>query len=144
MGQVRTEPATDDVIDLRDHVVEEAVRRDDAAALAARLAERRDEARERHRLAQVVGLAVLIVLNALDLVSTDAFLERGLNEGNPLSSFLIIEGWIGWVKAAILLALGIRILRGRPRLATTCAVWFVAGLYATIVAVNFIALASLT
>jgi len=125
------------VIDLRDAL-------DPVVALVDPHPEARAQAIERHRLARVIAFALLVVLNLLDIVSTTAFLERGLHEGNPLAEHLITEGWIGYAKAGLLLLLGIRILNSRPRLATTCALWFVTGIYMTVVLVNLAAIAVAT
>ena len=95
---------------------------------------------ERHRAVRVAAVALLIVLNMLDIVTTSAFLEAGVPEGNPIASMGIEAGWIGFVKAGLLLALGIRALDGRPRLASTCAMWFVVGVYAMAICVNLVAL----
>ena len=132
------------VIDLRDDIVQRAIETGDTALLVERWADRRATEAERHRLARVIGLALLIVLNLVDLISTGMFLERGLEEGNPVACALIQDGSIGWVKSGLLLLLGVRVLASRPRLATTCALWFVTGLYAAVVAVNLSALAAAT
>ena len=95
---------------------------------------------ERHRAIRVAALALLIVLNMLDIVTTSAFLRAGVPEGNPIASLGIEAGWIGFAKAGLLLALGIRVLDGRPRLASTCAMWFVVGVYAMAICVNLAAL----
>lgn len=98
---------------------------------------------ERLRELRAIGVALLIVLNVADIVTTAAFLDAGAAEGNPLADALITSGWIGWIKAALLLALGLRVLRGRPRLATTCMLWFVVGVYTTVVTLNLVAVRAL-
>ena len=95
---------------------------------------------ERHRFVRVVGFSALLVLNLLDIVTTAAFLDAGVAEGNPIAAAGIEAGWIGMAKAGLLLGLGVRVLNGRPRLSTTCALWFVAGVYAAVVCVNVAAL----
>ena len=85
-------------------------------------------------------MALLVVLNVLDLLTTRAFLDAGLREGNVVGAVLIESGWIAWVKAGILLALGLRILAARPRLGTTCALWCVVGIYLAVVTINTLAL----
>ena len=95
---------------------------------------------ETHRLVRVIALSALIVLNLLDIVTTSAFLQAGVPEGNPIAAAGIEAGWIGVAKAGLLLALGVRILNVKPRLSSTCALWFVTGVYAAVVAVNVAAL----
>ena len=95
---------------------------------------------EHHRLVRVIALSALIVLNLLDIVTTSAFLQAGVPEGNPIAAAGIEAGWIGMAKAGLLLGLGVRVLNGRPRLSTTCALWFVTGVYAAVVFVNMAAL----
>ena len=95
---------------------------------------------EHHRLVRVIALSALIVLNLLDIVTTSAFLQAGVPEGNPIAAAGIEAGWIGMAKAGLLLALGVRILNAKPRLSSTCALWFVTGVYAAVVAVNLTAL----
>jgi Domain of unknown function (DUF5658) len=94
----------------------------------------------RHWQLRLVGVGLLVVLNALDLMTTRAFLHAGLQEGNVVGAVLIEQGWIAWVKAGLLLALGLRLLRGSPRLGSTCALWCVVGIYLAVVAVNTMAL----
>jgi len=141
--QLRADPSHDAaLIDLRDETVRQAIERGDTSALVERWAHRRAGEWERHRLARVIGFALLILLNVLDLISTSMFLERGHEEGNPLAAAMIEGGHIPWAKSIILLLLGIRVLTSRPRLATTCALWFVVGIYATVVALNLTAVAA--
>jgi hypothetical protein len=138
--QLRADGAHDAMlIDLRDDFVKQAIDRGDTAALVERWADRRAGEWERHRLARVIGFALLILLNVLDIMSTAMFLERGHQEGNPLAAAMIEGGHIPWAKSIILLLLGVRVLTSRPRLATTCALWFVVGIYATVVALNLTA-----
>ena len=117
------------VIDLRDRGSTVA---DPVAAAAA--------FERRHRDVRLLAVALLVLLNVADLVTTNAFLDAGVPEGNPLGEFLISRGWVGWVKAGILLALTLRILQRPPRLGTTAALWFVTGVYAAVVLVNLMVL----
>jgi len=94
------------------------------------------------RAARVAAVLALVLLNIADLVTTRMFLNRGLEEGNGLSWVLIQNGTMPWVKSALLLALGWRALRAAPRLGTTCAMWFVVGLYTMTIVINCLALAS--
>jgi hypothetical protein len=89
-----------------------------------------------HRRWRIGGVLVLAVLNVLDLVTTYAFLDRGVPEGNPIADHLLQTGSAGWVKGALLLALGLAVLRRTPRLSSTCLLWLVNGVYLTVVVVN--------
>jgi len=98
---------------------------------------------DRHREARFLAMVLLITLNGLDLLTTQAFLDRGVNEGNPLAEFLIGRGSVGAVKLAILIGLCLAMYRARPKLSTTCAMYAVAGFYTCAVTVNLLALASI-
>jgi hypothetical protein len=95
------------------------------------------------RAVRMTAVIALVVLNIADLVTTRIFLDRGLEEGNGLSWVLIQNGSMPWVKSAILAALAWRVLRSVPSLGTTCAMWFVVGLYAMTIFINSLAIASL-
>jgi hypothetical protein len=97
------------------------------------------EARLRHF--RLVGLVALVVLNVADLVTTRAFLAAGADEANPLGRMLLGRGVMPYAKGAILLALGWSVARARPKVSTTCAIWFVVGVYTTAIVVNFTVLA---
>jgi hypothetical protein len=97
-----------------------------------------------HQRWRVAGVLVLVVLNALDLVTTDMFLDAGLAEGNPLADVLLQTGTAAPAKAALLLALAYLVWRRRPRIGTTCAMWAVVGIYFAVVSINTIALVTLT
>jgi len=116
-------------IDLREHQ-----RRDGPVVV------RTVESERRHRNARLIGVALLVVLNVADLVSTDAFLDAGVEEGNPVGAFLLSRGWAGWAKAILLLVLGWRVAKSPPRVGTTCALWFVAGVYTMAVLFNVLVL----
>jgi hypothetical protein len=96
------------------------------------------------RRARIVAALALIVLNIADLITTRMFLDRGLEEGNPVSALLLSNGSMPFVKSAILIGLTWSAVRSVPRVATTCAMWFVVGLYTTVIAVNVIAINQLT
>lgn len=98
------------------------------------------ETERRHRSARLIGVALLVILNVADLVSTDAFLDAGVEEGNPVGAFLLSRGWAGWAKGALLLVLGWRVAKSPPRVGTTCALWFVCGVYAMAVLFNLMVL----
>jgi len=95
------------------------------------------------RMVRLVAVVALVVLNIADLVTTRMFLDRGLEEGNGLSWLLIQSGSMPWVKSAILAALAWRALRSVPTFGTTCAMWFVVGVYTMTITVNTLAIAAL-
>jgi hypothetical protein len=128
------------VIDLRDGVEHDPAPASAPAPAPAAGGTRLLADDEWHRTVRVIALALLILLNLLDIVTTSAFLRAGVSEGNPVAALGIESGWIGFVKAGLLLGLGIRVLDGKPRLASTCGLWFVTGVYATVVCVNVLAL----
>lgn len=122
-------PSDELEIDLRDHQ-----RRDGAVVV------RTVESERQHRRARLIGVVLLVLLNVADLVSTDAFLDAGVEEGNPVGAFLLSRGWAGWAKATLLLILGWRVTQSPPRIGTTCALWFVVGVYAMAVTFNVMVL----
>ncbi|MCU1344444.1 MAG: hypothetical protein JWL70_710, partial [Acidimicrobiia bacterium] len=75
------------------------------------------------RIARLAAVALLVLLNIADLVTTRMFLNRGLEEGNGLSWVLIQSGSMPWIKSAILLALAWRALKSVPTFGATCAMW---------------------
>lgn len=125
-------PADQLGIDLRPH------QRGDGPVIVTR-----DESERRHRQSRLGALGLLVVLNVADLITTRAFLAAGAIEANPLGAFLIDRGWVGWVKGLLLLGLGIKVLRSPARVGTTSMLWFVVGVYATVVTVNLMALRAL-
>jgi hypothetical protein len=89
-----------------------------------------------------VGLAVLVVLNILDLVLTKRFLALGLAEGNPLMAAAVQSWHAAAVKAAILGGLVWSFAR-RPATATRLAlVYGGVGLYLLSAYVNYGAIRS--
>lgn len=149
----RSEAGSDAMIDLRGDgpVAVAAVARpggDPVEALSEHVADARPRrfqliGDDRHREARFLAMVLLILINGLDLLTTQAFLDRGVNEGNPLAEFLIGRGSVGAVKLAILISLCLAMYRARPKLATTCAMFTVVGFYACEVTVNVLALASI-
>lgn len=106
-----------------------------------RVVERLD--RVQLRRARWAAVVLLALLNAADLLTTRAFLAAGVPEANPIAAALITTGWLGFVKAGVILGLGLRVLHGRPTLPTTCALYVVVGIYAAVVAVNLLTLGAL-
>jgi len=89
-----------------------------------------------------VGLVLLVVLNIGDLITTKMALHGGAIEGNPLSSMLISHGAINPAKFLTLAVLAWCISRTPPRLLSTVAVWFVAGVYTMVIASNLLVYAN--
>jgi hypothetical protein len=96
------------------------------------------------RRARVIAAVLLVILNIADLVTTRMFLDRGLEEGNPISAVLLSNGSMPFVKTLLLLGIAWSAVRAAPRVSTTVAMWFVVGLYTTVIGVNLLALQSLT
>ena len=87
-------------------------------------------------IASRVGLALLVVLNVVDIVLTKRFLALGLEEGNPLMVAAVRTWHAGALKAAILAALAWSFLK-RPATAGRLAlVWTGVGLYLLAAYVN--------
>lgn len=82
-----------------------------------------------------VALAVVAVLNALDLVTTRAALGRPTaHEGNPVAWWLLSNGLLEVAKVAVLLVLVVLVFRVRRYHEWVCsALWLVCGWYAAAV-----------
>jgi hypothetical protein len=94
----------------------------------------------RLRLITLLGVGGLIVLNAADVVTTHLLLAHGAVEANPLSSILLASASLLWVKLAILGALGVLVIRHRPRFGVMAVVCVAVGMYATAVLSNLLIL----
>lgn len=99
---------------------------------------------DRLRLITLVGVGALIVLNGADVVTTHLLLVHGAQEANPLSSLLLASASLLWVKLAILGALGVMVIRHRPRFGVMAAVFITLGMYATAVLSNLLVLRLVT
>jgi len=87
-----------------------------------------------------IGLALLVVLNVLDIILTKRFLALGMAEGNPLMVAAVQSWGAAACKAAILAGLIWSFAR-RPATATRLAlVWAGVGLYVLSAYVNFSAI----
>ena len=95
---------------------------------------------ERLRLITLMGVGALIVLNGADVVTTHLLLAHGAQEANPLSSVLLASSSLLWVKLAILGALGVMVIRHRPRFGVMAVVFVTLGMYATAVLSNLLIL----
>lgn len=82
------------------------------------------------------GVILLAILNALDLITTRMFMDKGVPEGNPIAAELLEAGMAGPVKFGMLAALAYLVWTKPPRISTTCFIWMVCGIYAAVVAVN--------
>ena len=95
---------------------------------------------ERLRLITLIGVGALIVLNGADVVTTHLLLAHGAQEANPLSSVLLASSSLFWVKLAVLAALGVMVIRHRPRFGVMAVVFVTLGMYATAVLSNLLIL----
>ena len=94
----------------------------------------------RLRLITLLGVGGLVVLNGADVVTTHLLLAHGAVEANPLSSVLLAGASLLWVKLAILGALGVMVIRHRPRFGVMAVVFVALGMYATAVLSNLLIL----
>ena len=94
----------------------------------------------RLRLITLLGIGGLVVLNGADVVTTHLLLAHGAVEANPLSSVLLASASLLWVKLAILGALGVMVIRHRPRFGVMAVVFVTLGMYATAVLSNLLIL----
>jgi len=83
-----------------------------------------------------VGLALLIVLNIVDIVLTRRFLALGLEEGNPLMAAAVRSWHAGACKAAILGVLAWSFVKRPATAARLALVWTGVGLYLLAAYVN--------
>lgn len=94
----------------------------------------------RLRVMTLLGVGGLVVLNGADVVTTHLLLSHGAVEANPLSSVLLASASLLWVKLAILGALGVMVIRHRPRFGVMAFVFVALGMYATAVLSNLLIL----
>lgn len=135
MGTRASDTTTDDlVIDLRDSALGQRT------AIVTKTVQSASDTRERLRIAAMVAVIALIVLNLADVITTRAFLSAGVDEGNPVGRLLISSHTMEIAKAVVLLILGRRAWRGQIKLGAVCAMWFVTGVYACAVSVNLLVL----
>lgn len=96
----------------------------------------RAEATADLRRAGLTALVLLAALNVADVVLTRLLLARGAVELNPFADRLLASNATTIVKLGIVALLYVHFLRHGPRLAVVCFMWFVAGVYMFVVAVN--------
>jgi hypothetical protein len=92
------------------------------------------------RRTSAVALAVIGVFNLLDVITTRAMLARGAIESNPLAAFLLPGGYAEMIKAGVVVGLAVCVMRRRPTIAFTAAMWFGAGFYFLTVVSNMLIL----
>lgn len=80
-------------------------------------------------------MALLLALNAADLLTTHALLSKGGVELNPVGRVLISHGALGLAKLAVPIAAGL-LLVVRPRRWITNALWYIAGIYSAVIAIH--------
>lgn len=99
------------------------------------------EVMARRRRAVILGLGVLAVLQAADVLATWALLANDGAELNPVGRALIGSGGAIVVKFAIIGAL-LALVVSRPlvRMGFVCGVWAVTGIYLAVVAMNLYSL----
>jgi len=89
------------------------------------------------RTAALVGVLVLALLLVADLLLMHALLDRHAADLNQLGRVLVGAGDAGAVKVALIAGAMVFVLRQRvTRLRLVCAIWALAGVYVTVVAVN--------
>lgn len=97
----------------------------------------------RVRQLTVVGIVALAVLNGADTVTTRWLLTHapaGAVEANPLAKILLASGSLLAVKLAVIAALGVAVLRDRPKLGLLAGTWLASGLYLAAVLSNILIL----
>jgi hypothetical protein len=88
------------------------------------------------RAVRMAGVALIAALSVVDVVTSSWLRSRNGVEINPIAGWLIAHDLLGVAK---LIAVGtVAFLLHRARAATwvTTAVWFVAGIYATIISLH--------
>jgi hypothetical protein len=95
------------------------------------------DAQGKGRAAALIGLVLLAVLQAGDLLVTNALLAKDGSELNPLGRALLGSGGAALAKFGILALLTAVVIHRRvTRLGLVCAVWAVTGIYVGVVAMN--------
>ena len=83
------------------------------------------------------AIALLSVLNLLDVVLTKTFIRAGFAEGNPIMAGLVQDWRMGAIKAIILGALFLRATTSKPNVTRVCLLWGAVGVYALASYVNW-------
>lgn len=100
-----------------------------------RRAERLDRTDKAARLA--AGL-VIAVAQLADVALTQHLLAHGAIEANPVARALIRTGTLGIAKLALAIAITGLAVRARPSRLLDSALWFVAGIYVTVVGLTLL------
>jgi hypothetical protein len=99
------------------------------------------ERRVSTRRAAMLGLALLLVLNVVDVVLTQRFLAKGVDEGNPIMAPIVESSALALgLKLAVLGVLGYRFTTRKVPIGVLCGTWLVVGVYATVAYVNVLVL----
>jgi hypothetical protein len=90
----------------------------------------------------LVGIPVLLlaICNLADVATTHRLLSMGATEMNPVAGWLIQNGALLFAKMAIVLVIGVAVLKAPPRRWILPALWTVAGLYAGIISFHLVEL----
>jgi hypothetical protein len=100
------------------------------------------ERRQVEHRKRMAGAVVIAVLSLADVI-TSAWLQRmGGTEVNPVGRWLIDHGLLAGTKVAAVLVVVLLLRRARPAPWVVPGVWFVAGLYAAIIGLHLLQLAS--
>src|SRR5688500_5237575 len=111
------------------------------AALAADVGIASAERRVSTKRAALTALALLLVLNVVDVILTSRFLAEGVAEANPIMAPIVESSALAMaLKVALLGALGWRFLTRKVPIGVLCAAWGVVGIYATVAYVNVLVL----
>jgi hypothetical protein len=95
-----------------------------------------DVPRARIRSLTITAIVLIAVFNGADVVTTHFVLAHKGVEVNPLSSALLSNNSLLWVKLTLVGLAAVLALRLRPTIGLLLASWFVAGAYATAVLSN--------
>ena len=95
-----------------------------------------DVPRTRIRTLILTAIVLIAIFNGADVVTTHFVLAHKGVEVNPLSSVLLSNNALLWVKLTLVGLAALLALRLRPTIGLLVVSWFVAGAYATAVLSN--------
>jgi hypothetical protein len=95
---------------------------------------------KKFRQITLIALALLIILNGADVITTRLLLAHGAQEANPLSGVLLASASLLWVKLAILGTLGALVIKSRGKFGIMVTSLVVVGMYATAILSNLLLL----
>jgi hypothetical protein len=95
-----------------------------------------------------VAIGAIVLLNAIDIVTTYVAIDMGADEGNPIVAWMISNRLVIVVKAAVCAGIVASAVVARRRgrrvtLAELSLAWFVVGVYTLVVVLNSITVISL-